>query len=362
MIFAYVGFAIILYVLYRLLRFGIPLLSDWLYGLEERMADRGLIERMEDPEVNRIISDGLAAFTPGRLYLVAGAIAGIAAVAAVPFSHLLYALWIRFFMLFTDPMHFGSKILNTTLHQILGYLPRVAVNMLTLTLVGIFYAQMRRKYLQEDRVTSFLFFRVPTVEVFGTILGWFLYFMAAVIPRASARGTFTFLGMLTLGGGWVWVFSGVVVSMYLRWAQNAALWVLFRYRWSQAIPAAVRMTVLRRLPMPPSILQEITVDEKNRAVTVRVQIDAIDAQRLHDSLLALPDLRSPRVIPLGPPPGYPVRIGNTLAPRMRPLPPRSFRRPEGPPKGYGAELNLLDSVQDDPNCRDGNTEATPRGK
>jgi hypothetical protein len=361
-----VGFIVSLFLLWKLLSYLIPLVLDRFYQAEESLAGRQIVERIDDAGVNRIVVDALAAFTPGRTYLLAGALGAVLAILAVPVLHWLYAVWIRFIMLFEASDVNPAIVYGTTMRQIAGYMLRVAINAVAFTFIGMYYAARRRRYQQQDQYWRILLWRIPALEGFGICLGWLLYFIAAILPRYGPNGWFTFIGLLTLGGGWVWIFSGVIISWYLRVAQNAMLWLLYRYRWSEAIPAVVRMMILRRLELPASVIKDVAVNETAGAATIRAEVDIIDADRLRDSLLAVPGLRRPTVVALGPPPGSPVKIGTQLAPRMRPLPPRAFRRPQGPPKGYNAEYDLLDPAPA-PNEKagakpDGTTSAKPDGK
>ena len=346
MFLSYLGFLAALFVLYKLLSFCVVRLIYRFYDFEERMTGKRFVVRTDDGEMNQVMSDGLAAFAPGKKHLLAGAVAGVAIIVAVPVLHFLYSVWVRFLMLFTDPMSYGTRVFHTSLQQIVGYLPRIGINLVALAFMGMCYAKMRRRYLQENRTRRILFWEFSAVEVFATVLGWLLYLAAALLPRQDAKGWYNFAGMLTMGGGWLWVFSGFLVSIYMRTAQNAVLWTLFRYRWQDAIPAVVRMMTMYRLGMPHSVVDEVTVNEAEGTVSIQAHIDPIDAERLHDSLLAIPGLRHPQITALGVPPGFPVRIAPELAPRMRPLPPRTYRRPEGPPKGYGAEFDLLDPAEE----------------
>ncbi|MGI6611130.1 MAG: hypothetical protein ACOX4G_11545 [Limnochordia bacterium] len=348
MILSWLGFLLTLLVLYKLISFCVRKLVYAFYEVETSMTGRQLVHRVSDPEVNQVMSDGLAAFSPGQWHLVAGALASGITILAVPFLHLLYSLWVRFVMIFTDSPVYGAEIFGTSLQQIRSYMPRVGINLVALVLVGIFYARRRRHYLSEGKTRRILWWRVSAVEVFATVMGWSLYLVAAVLPRLTDEGWTNFAGLLTLGGGWVWAFSGFLVSMYLRAAQNAVLWVVFRYRWPDAIASIIRMMAMRRLSMPQTVVEDIELDEAEGRATIQAHVDPIDAERLHDSLLAIPGLRDPRVTALGAPPDMPGRIPVELPPRMRPLPPRSFRRPQGPPKGYGAEFDLLQPKDHDP--------------
>lgn len=348
MIFSWLGFLLALLVLYKLISLCVRKLVHTFYEVEASMTGKRFVHRVGDPEINRIMSDGLAAFAPGPWYLVAGALAGGVTILAVPLFHLLYALWVRFIMIFTDSSAYGGEILGNSLQQIRSYIPRVGINLVVLVLIGAYYAKKRRHYLSEGKTRRLLWWRISAVEVFATIMGWALYFVAAVLPRFTGTSWTNFAGLLTLGGGWVWVFSGFVISKYLRAAQNAVLWVAFRYRWLDAIPPFVRMMTMRRLSMPQTVVEEIVPKEAEGRVTVRAHVDPIDAERLHDSLLAIPGLRDPQVTALGAPSDMPGRIPTELPPRMRPLPPRVFRRPQGPPKGYDAEFGLLQPRDPDP--------------
>ncbi|MGI6082279.1 MAG: hypothetical protein ACOYEP_05350 [Limnochordia bacterium] len=341
MVLSWMGFLLTLIVLYKLTSFAVRRLVHSFSEIEASMTGRQFVHRVADPEVNQVMTDAFAAFSPGQWYLIAGALAAGVTILAVPFFHLLYALWVRLIMTFTDPPRYAAQVLGTSLQQISGYMPRVMINFVALIFVGMYYAKKRRHYLSHGITRRILWWQASAVEVFGTTLGWTLYFVAAMLPRRIDDGWTNFAGLLSLAGGWMWAFSGILISMYLRSAQNAVLWIVFRYRWSEAIPSIVRMMTMRRLSMPQSVVKEIDLDESEGRALIRAQIDPIDADRLHDSLLAIPGLRDPQVTALGAPPDMPDRIPVDLPPRMRPLPPRVFRRPEGPPKGYGAEYDLL---------------------
>jgi uncharacterized membrane protein len=312
------------------------------FAYEERMAERQLIERMEDAEANRAICDGLAAFGPGRSHIWAGVVSGASVVLAVPFFHMLYALWVRLIMTFTDTPGMRAEVFNTNMTQIKGYLPSVLIYTLIFGLAGAYYAIRRRRHLQTDKTYPII--NVPAVEITGMMVGWILYYLVAVLPPSFSSWDSNYGGMLTLSGGWVWVGSGLLMTMYLRTMQNALLWATYRYRWPIAVPAIIQMIALRNLGLPPTVIKKVELDEAAGAAIITAEVDAIDADRLRDSVYAIPGLRRPKVVALGPPPGTAARIGTQLAPRMRPLPPRAFKRKEGPPKGYGAETNLLDSV------------------
>ena len=341
-----IGFVLTLVVLYKLISFAVRRLVYTFYEIEASMTGRQFVHRVADPEVNQVMADGLAAFSPGYWYLAAGALAAGVTVLSVPFFHLLYALWVRLIMAFTDPPHYAAQVLGTSLQQIRGYMPRVVINFVALIFVGIYYAKKRRHYLIQGVTRRILWWQISAVEVFGTVLGWTLYFVAAMLPRRIDDGWTNFAGLLSLAGGWMWAFSGLVISMYLRAAQNAVLWVVFRYRWSEAIPPIVLLMTVCRLSLPQTVFNVNDLDLPKGGARIQAQLDPIDAGRLHDSLLAIPGLRDPQITALGAPPDMPGRIPVDLPPRMRPLPPRVFRRPEGPPKGYGAEFELLPTIND----------------
>jgi hypothetical protein len=312
------------------------------FAYEEKMADKQLIERMEDTDANRVICDGLAAFGPGQKHLWASAITGSALIIAVPILHTLYALWVRFIMTFTDTPGLRAEVFRTSISQIKGYLPTVLLFALVFGLAGVLYALRRRHHLQTDRVYPLI--NVPATEITGMVVGWLLYYLVAVTPTSFGSYDSNYGGMLTLSGGWVWIGSGLLMTMYLRATQNALLWAMYRYNWPLAVPAIIQMIALRNLGLPPTVIKKVELDEAEGAAIITAEVDAIDADRLRDSVLAIPGLRRPKVVALGPPEGTPTRIATQLAPRMRPLPPRAFKRKEGPPKGYGAETNLLDSA------------------
>ena len=334
------GFIFLLWVLYSItalvISYGVYQAARW---QGHRLESRRLLEPTESREVNNIITDALAAWSPGKSYLVAGVLAATLPLVALPVIHWLYIVYINWYGSMNHEL-IETNFYLTAVQKITGYLPRVAINLVVLFLLGIYFAAKRRRLLRVSPFRKFLFWHVSSTEMFTIILGWLLYFFAAVIPYIVSGVNLS--GMLTVGGGWIWLLSGPLISWYMHSAHNALLWALFRYRWPDAMPGIVKMMAQHRLGLPPEEgLRDIKVDAATGTVAVKAHLDELDAPRLHDDLLAVPGLNNPQVIPLGPLPGAAVRIVK-LPPRMKPLPPRAFRRPEGPPKGYNAEYNLIE--------------------
>lgn len=338
------AFILLLWLIYKFVFYALAAGSYILFR-HKGAGDGRVLDRTDSREVNNIITDGLAAHSPGSSYIFAAALALALPLLALPPVHYIYVKLTNIASL-TDSFMATSSMRTDSyakaLTQITSYLPRVGFNLIALALIGLFFAIRRRRLLRRSPYRKLLLWQVSSTECFATVLGWFLYYLFAVFPRTTATGYINYAGMLTLSGGWLWVTCGPLFSWYLHAAQNAILWSMFTYRWTDAIPGVVKMMAMHRLQLPPHGISEVITDYATGTVKIKAHIDALNVARLRDDLLAVPGLRNPVIEPLGALPGSPVNIVN-LPPRMKPLPPKAFRRPQGPPPGYNAENNLVET-------------------
>ncbi len=351
---ALVGFLFLLWLCYKAAAY-ILAAGSFIVWRRRGASDERVLEPTDSREINNIITDALAAYSPGLSYLAGAALAAALPLAVLPLVHYIYVVWMNFFTTFDSTMvnhPIRAALYDAALSRISGYLPSVAANIAVLLACGMFFAFMRRRILRRSPYRKLLFWKVSATECFGVVLCWIGYVVVAMAPRVDSEGTYNLSGLLTASGGWLWITSGFLLSWYIHAAHNAILWSMFRYRWAAAIPGIVKMMAMHRLELPAHGLPHISADHATGTVEVQARIDELNAPRLRDDLLAIPGLRHPVVVALGPLPGMPVNLSK-LPPRMKPLPPRAFRRPQGPPAGYNAEYGPSYNPSGETGDRDG---------
>lgn len=227
--------------------------------------------------------DGLAAFAPKPVVVLAGLLAGMSVFCLTPFTLFLYAIFIAVVDLVQDrDGEVVARIFLTNMETIGNYFHQLFLGLIILGVLGLCFALLRRRTLLSGQYLQFFRLSVSWEGLLATAVGYVLYFWFAVFMEVP--------GLLTQGV-WLFVFSGPLLNWYLRTVHSLLLVLISGRSWEFSSEATARMLLIQKLSLGLDQINLVRAHGDTRQLEVDADLDATDLRRAEDLLLSLPRMR-----------------------------------------------------------------------
>ena len=237
-----------------------------------------------DGDLDRWMSEGLAAFGSRRRSVQAATLAG----AALPLLFALFSLlytWVN--NLVAPP---GEREIYTLAHLwelVRAFALPLVRGTLIFAAVGALFGVARRESvrlrLRLESAGATALSHLCDSRLAASVLGWCLYAGWALWPRSGQN----FSGALQ--HTWLWVFFGILLSMYLHWAQRVILYRLYFRDWEGACTAVAARLIRGNLGLRSECRVEADADTGELRVFGFPRDQGV--QRLGDLLRRIPGVR-----------------------------------------------------------------------
>lgn len=248
--------------------------------------------------------DGLAAFLPRNLVILAGFGAGLSLFCIPPLLLLVYAIFVACVDL-VQKRSTGiiSRIFMVNMEGIASYFQRLWPGLVIFGGVGILFAVLRRRTLLTKKYPKLFGLSFTTEGLVATLSGYLIYYLFATLMEVP--------GLLTQGV-WLFIFSGPALNLYLQIVHSLFLVLLAGRAWQFTSQATAKMLLWQKLGLDADRINSISVDGRQRMIEVDALLDATDLRRAEDLLLGLPHIAKTRVTsPLVDPREFHVQSGES---------------------------------------------------
>lgn len=250
-----------------------------------------------DGDIDRWVNEGLSAYGSLRRTLVAGAGAGAALPWLMALLAFIYAWVNNWFAPSSMRLSFGP---GRMIELLLQYGAGLVFSSVLFAIIGFFFALARHKLLHLRQQA--LDWRFPIVayaldsRLVAATMGWTLYYVWAIWPR-GIDGNMNFSGALQ--HPWLWVFFGILFSMYLHWAHITLLYRIYYRDWEAGSQAVARRLLVGNLGVTTPCRVEADVSTGTLHLTGFPRGEGAD--RLKDLLRRVPGVERLQIEEVGDP-------------------------------------------------------------
>ncbi len=250
-----------------------------------------------DRDIDRWVNEGLSAFGSLARAVQAGAWAG----AALPWLFATFSLVYAWVNNWFAPPDLRDAFGPARLWELLL---RFGVSLIGSTLlfatIGALFGLVRQRLLRmrfqsEEWRFPFLGY-VCDSRLAAAIMGWIVYVVWALWPRDIDGGK-NFAGALE--HTWLWVFFGVLFSMYFHWGQITVLYRLYYRDWSGACAAVAERLLKGNLRV--QVPCRVEADERTGELRLYGFPRGEGIDRIRDLLWRVPGVRHLQIEEVGEP-------------------------------------------------------------